>query len=41
MPALVVDCLDRNEPVAAYPIEEDWIDVGRTRELNKARGDLE
>jgi dTDP-glucose pyrophosphorylase len=41
MPALVTDCLDRNEKVTAYPIEEDWIDVGRTRELNKARGDHE
>ena len=37
MPELIVDCLDRGEVVAAHPIEDDWIDVGRAGELNRAR----
>jgi dTDP-glucose pyrophosphorylase len=41
MPMLVTGCVERGEPVAAYPIEEDWIDVGQVRELGRARGDHE
>lgn len=41
MPALVDDCLARNEAVGAYRIEEDWIDVGRVKDLSRARGDNE
>ena len=31
--------LARKQRVAVYPIEEDWIDVGRREELARARGD--
>ena len=30
--------LARKQRVAVYPIEEDWIDVGRREELDRARG---
>jgi dTDP-glucose pyrophosphorylase/CBS domain-containing protein len=39
MPALMEDCLNRGERVGLYRIEDDWIDVGRPRELMKARGE--
>ena len=38
MPSLILDCLDRGEVVAVHPIDDDWIDVGRTAELRRARG---
>ncbi len=38
MPALIEDCLDRGETVGAFHVEEDWIDVGRQTELDRARG---
>lgn len=38
LPALVEECLDRKEPVGAFRIESDWIDVGRQGELSRARG---
>jgi dTDP-glucose pyrophosphorylase len=38
MPGLIADCLSRNEPVGAFEIEGDWIDVGRGPELERARG---
>lgn len=41
LPTLIADCLERNEPVGAFPIEGDWIDVGRTRELDRARGQVD
>jgi len=31
--------LARKQRVAVYPIEEDWIDVGRREELSRARGE--
>ena len=37
-PRLVEECLDRGEPVGAFQIEEDWFDIGRPRELLRARG---
>jgi len=39
LPALVEECLDRGEPVGAFPIKEDWIDVGHPVELRRARGE--
>jgi len=39
LPTLVEECLDRGEAVGAFPIEEDWIDVGHPKELRKARGE--
>lgn len=39
LPALVEECLDRAEPVGAFPIKEDWIDVGYIKELRRARGE--
>jgi dTDP-glucose pyrophosphorylase len=39
LPTLVEECLDRGEAVGAFPIEEDWIDVGHAKELRKARGE--
>jgi len=41
MPALVEDCLQRGEGVAAFRIEGEWTDVGRPTELRKARGEWE
>lgn len=38
LPALVEECLDRQEPIGAFRIEADWIDVGRQAELRRARG---
>ena len=39
MPALIEECLRAGEPVGAYPLEGDWIDIGRRRELDRARGE--
>ena len=39
LPALVEECLDRKEPVGAYHIVGDWIDVGHHQELRRARGE--
>jgi dTDP-glucose pyrophosphorylase len=39
LPTLVEECLDFGEPVGAFPIKEDWIDVGHPRELRNARGE--
>ena len=39
MPELVQDCLDRGEPVGAFSISGEHIDVGRTHELARARGE--
>lgn len=38
LPALIEDCLERGESVGAFHVEEDWIDVGRQTELERARG---
>ncbi|MBM3525630.1 MAG: CBS domain-containing protein [Alphaproteobacteria bacterium] len=38
LPALIEECLDRQEPIGAFRIEADWIDVGRQAELKRARG---
>jgi len=39
LPALVEECLDRGEAVGAFPIKDDWIDVGQPKELRRARGE--
>jgi dTDP-glucose pyrophosphorylase/predicted transcriptional regulator len=39
LPTLVEECLDRGEAVGAFPINEDWIDVGHPKELWRARGE--
>jgi NDP-sugar pyrophosphorylase family protein len=39
LPALIEECLDREEPVGAFHLETgDWLDVGRHQELRRARG---
>lgn len=39
LPALVEECLENREPVGAFNIGGDWIDVGHPKELNRARGE--
>jgi dTDP-glucose pyrophosphorylase len=41
LPALVEECLDRREPVGAFQIQDEWIDIGHHRELRRARGEAE
>lgn len=41
LPALIEECLERGETVGAFPIKEDWIDVGHPKELRLARGEGE
>ena len=38
VPALIETCLEKGECVGAFWIEDDWLDVGRQRELRQARG---
>jgi NDP-sugar pyrophosphorylase family protein len=40
LPALLEDCINRQESVGAFRIEKDWIDIGRQRELDRARGQV-
>ncbi len=39
MPALLDDCLKRGERVTAWPLVDEWIDVGQRAELSRARGE--
>lgn len=39
MTTLLGDCIARGEPVGAYRVRGDWLDVGRPDELKKARGE--
>jgi dTDP-glucose pyrophosphorylase len=39
LPALIEQCLADGEPVGAFPVGRDWIDVGRVQELRRARGE--
>jgi dTDP-glucose pyrophosphorylase len=39
IPALVEDCLARGESVGAFSVEDDWLDIGRPQELQRARGE--
>jgi dTDP-glucose pyrophosphorylase len=38
MPELMQTCLDRGEPVAAWQLPSDWIDVGTPTDLARAKG---
>ncbi len=38
MPELVETCLERDEPVTAWPIQSEWIDVGTPGDLARAQG---
>jgi NDP-sugar pyrophosphorylase family protein len=38
MPELIGDAIDRGEPVGAFEIQDDWIDVGQREQLDRARG---
>lgn len=38
LPSLLEDCLGRGEPVGAFEIEDDWIDIGQREHLTRARG---
>jgi dTDP-glucose pyrophosphorylase len=38
LPALLEECLERGDPVGAFPISAEWIDIGRESELARARG---
>jgi NDP-sugar pyrophosphorylase family protein len=38
MPELIQTCLDRGEPVAAWHLPSDWIDVGTPADLARANG---
>lgn len=35
--ALFEDCLEQGEPVGAFEIQEDWIDIGRSDQLKEAQ----
>jgi dTDP-glucose pyrophosphorylase len=37
MPDLIGELLDRGQPVGAFEIEDDWIDVGQRDQLDQAR----
>jgi NDP-sugar pyrophosphorylase family protein len=39
MPELVETCLERGEPVTAWPIHSEWIDVGTPTDLARAKGE--
>lgn len=39
LPALIEECLERGEPVGAFHVREDWMDVGHHHELKRARGE--
>ncbi|MBI5445147.1 MAG: nucleotidyltransferase family protein [Deltaproteobacteria bacterium] len=39
MPALLEECLARGERVAAYGLEDEWLDVGNRATLQRARGE--
>jgi dTDP-glucose pyrophosphorylase len=41
LPGLLEDCVSRGESVGAFPLEGDWIDVGRQTELRRARGETD
>jgi dTDP-glucose pyrophosphorylase len=37
---LIQECLDAKEPVGAFLLVDEWIDVGRKKELDKASGKI-
>ena len=38
MPLLIADILDAGQPVGAFEVEDDWVDVGQREQLAHARG---
>jgi dTDP-glucose pyrophosphorylase/CBS domain-containing protein len=38
MPDLLARCIEADDPPALFVIEEDWVDVGRHEDLQRARG---
>lgn len=38
LPSLAEECIERGEAVGVFNVEDDWIDVGRQTELERARG---
>ena len=38
MPDLIAELLGRGEPVGAFEVEDDWVDVGQREQLVRARG---
>lgn len=38
LPALIEECVERGEHVGVFSLEDDWIDVGRHQELQRALG---
>lgn len=38
LPALIEECLERGEPVGAFHLENEWADIGRKEDLQKACG---
>jgi dTDP-glucose pyrophosphorylase len=38
MTQVLSDCIDRNEKVTAWPLDEGWVDVGRPQDLARAQG---
>jgi NDP-sugar pyrophosphorylase family protein len=41
MPTLLADIMQQPQQVAAFPIHESWLDVGRPEDLNRARNEAE
>lgn len=41
IPSIFEDCLKNGETVGAFPIEEDWIDIGCPQELRRALGEIQ
>jgi NDP-sugar pyrophosphorylase family protein len=39
MTEVIAGCLERGEPVVAWPVIGEWHDVGRPQDLQRARGD--
>jgi dTDP-glucose pyrophosphorylase/CBS domain-containing protein len=39
LPTLIDECLEKGEPVGAFYVREEWMDVGQHHELKRARGE--
>lgn len=40
LPSLIEECLEKKESVGAFPLENEWADIGRKEELQKALGKI-
>lgn len=38
LPSLIEQCIERGERVGGFLVEDEWMDIGRQRELDRARG---